>query len=217
MSTTVIMADDHDVVRRGLQALLDTEPEFSVIGEARTGQEAVELVEHLQPDILIIDIIMPALNGLEVARRTAHLSPKTRVIVLSMYENEAYVVEALRAGAMAYLLKGSTADDLVHAIREVSVGHYYLSHPLSKRVIDIYTEKTVSGEVNPYDMLTDREREVLHLTAEGYNTTRIASHLSISRRTVETHRASFMRKLGLKTQTDLIRYAIRRGILPPEN
>ena len=217
MSTTVIMADDHDIVRRGLQALLDTEPEFSVIGEARTGQEAMELVERLQPDIMVIDIIMPGLNGLEVARRTAQLSPKTRVIVLSMYENEAYVVEALRAGAMAYLLKGSTADDLVHAIREVSAGHYYLSHLLSKRVIDVYTEKTVSGKVDPYDMLTDREKEVLHLTAEGYNTTRIASHLSISRRTVETHRASFMRKLGLKTQADLIRYAIRRGILPLEN
>ncbi|MBM3132781.1 MAG: response regulator transcription factor [Chloroflexi bacterium] len=214
---TVVMADDHDVVRRGLEALLETEPMFRVVGEARTGQEAIELIKQHQPDILVIDIIMPGLNGLEVTRRTAQISPNTRVVVLSMYENEPYVLEALRAGAMAYVLKGSTAEDLVRAIREVSAGHYYLSHPLSKRALEVYTEKSQAPEVDPYDMLTSREREVLHLAAEGYNTTRIASHLSISPRTVETHRASSMRKLGLRTQADLIRYAIRRGILPPES
>lgn len=215
--TTIVLADDHQVVRHGLRVLLESELNFRIVGEASDGLEAVELVERQQPDILVLDLMMPGLNGLEVARQSSHRSPHTNVVILSMYNNEAYVLEALRAGAKAYVLKASTSDELVRAIREVAAGRRYLSPPLSERAIQAYSQKAESSAIDAYETLTTREREVLQLAAEGCTNTDVATKLSISPRTAETHRANLMRKLGLHTQTDLIRYALRRGILPIDN
>jgi DNA-binding NarL/FixJ family response regulator len=214
--TTIVLADDHHVVRQGLRVLLEGQPDFQLVGEAGDGLEAVQLTERLKPDVLIIDLMMPSLNGLEATRQLGQRSPHTRVVILSMHANEAYVLEALRNGAAGYVLKDSSAADLVHAVREVVAGRRYLSSPLSERAIAAYIQKASDVALDPYEMLTNREREVLHLAAEGYTNAEIADQLSISPRTAETHRANLMHKLGLRTQTDLIRYALRRGILPME-
>ena len=217
MPVSILLADDHQVVRQGLRALLEAEPDFRVVGEAADGLEATRLVELLHPDVAVVDLIMPGLNGMEVTRQITTRVPKTRVVVLSMHANEAYVLEALRNGAAAYVLKDSSAADLVHAVREVVAGRRYLSPPLSKRAIETYADKAKSASLDPYDTLTTREREVLHLAAEGYTNAEIGDRLSISPRTAETHRANLMRKLDLRTQTDLVRYALRRGIVPVED
>ncbi len=214
--TSIVLADDHHVVRQGLRALLEAEPDFRLIGEAGDGLETAQLVERLEPDVLIIDLMMPSLNGLEVTRQVSQRSPRTRIVILSMHANEAYVLEALRNGAAGYVLKDSSAADLVQAVREVMSGRRYLSPPLSERAIEAYLHKAQAAELDPYETLTTREREVLHLAAEGHSNAEIATRLSISPRTAETHRANMMRKLDLHTQTDLIRYALRRGILPIE-
>jgi len=214
--TTIVLADDHHVVRQGLRSLLEAEPDFSVVGEAGDGLEAAQLVERLQPDVLVLDMMMPGLNGLEVTRQVGQRSRRTHVVILSMHANEAHVLEALRAGAAAYVLKESTYAELVHAVREAVAGRRYLSPPLSERAIEAYMKKAESDALDPYEMLTAREREVLHLVVEGHTSAEIADRLFVSRRTVETHRANLMRKLGLSTHTDLIRYALQRGILPME-
>jgi len=214
--TTIVLADDHHVVRQGLRSLLEAEPDFSIVGEAGDGLEAAQLVERLQPDVLVLDLMMPGLNGLEVTRQVSQRSPQTHVVILSMHPNEAYVLEALRAGAAAYVIKESTSAELVRAVREAVAGRRYLSPPLSERAIEVYMQKAESAALDPYETLTAREREVLHLAAEGHTNAEIADRLFISRRTVETHRANLMRKLGLRSQTDLIRYALQRGILPME-
>ena len=161
--------------------------------------------------------MMPGLNGLEVTRQVSQRAPQTRIIILSMHANEAYVLEALRNGASAYVLKDSRADDLVYAVREVMEGRRYLSPPLSERAINSYIRQANESTLDPYETLTNREREVLNLAAQGCNATEIAQKLSISGRTAETHRANLMRKLDLHTQTDLIRYALRRGIIALED
>jgi two-component system response regulator NreC len=214
--TTIVLADDHHVVRQGLRSLLDAEPDFSVVGETGDGVEAAQLAERLRPDVLVLDLMMPGLNGLEVTRQVSQRSPQTRVVILSMHANEAHVLEALRAGAVAYVLKESTSAELVRAVREAVAGRRYLSPPLSERAIEAYMQKAESVALDPYETLTAREREVLYLVAEGHTNAEIADRLFISRRTVETHRANLMRKLDLRTQTDLISYALRRGILPME-
>lgn len=215
-TTTIVLADDHHVVRQGLRSLLEAEPDFSVVGETSDGLKTVRLVKRLQPDVLVLDLMMPGLNGVEVTRQISQRSSQTRVIILSMYANEAYVLEALRAGAAAYVLKESTSTALVHAIREAIAGRRYLSPPLSERAIEVYTQKAESASLDPYETLTAREREVLHLVAEGHTNAEIAERLFISRRTVETHRANMMHKLGLRNRIELIRYALQRGILPME-
>lgn len=213
MSTTIVLADDHNVVRQGLRALLEGEPDLSIIGEASNGLEAVELAERLRPNVLVVDVMMPGLNGLEVTREVTQRSPLTRVIVLSMHANEAYVLEALKNGAVGYVLKDSCADELVQAVRQARTDRYYLSSPLSERAIASYVQRARKTSMDPYDALTTREREVLQLAAEGHTSAEIASRLFISARTVETHRANLMHKLGLTNQIDLVRYALRRGIL----
>ena len=215
--TTIVLVDDHPVVRRGLRVLLEAEPEFRILGEAGEGLEAVQLVERLKPDVLVLDLMIPGLNGLEVTRQVSQRSPRTRVVILSMHANEAYVLEALRNGATGYVLKDAGADEVVKAIREVAAGRRYLSPPLSERAIETYVQKANTAPLDLYDTLTTREREVLHLAAEGHSSPEIADRLSISPRTVETHRGNLMRKLNLRTQTDLVRYALRRGILPMED
>jgi DNA-binding NarL/FixJ family response regulator len=214
--TTIVLADDHVVVRQGLRALLEAEPDFAIVGEAADGLEVPDLVERLKADVLILDLMLPGLNGLEVTRQVQQRSPQTRVVVLSMYANEAYVLEALRNGAAAYVLKEASAADLVQAIREVMAGRRYLSPPLSESAIELYVQKAKAAPRDAYEELTTREREVLQLAAEGQSNPEIADRLGISVRTVETHRANLMHKLDLRSQTELVRYALKRGIVPPE-
>lgn len=215
--TTIVLADDHHLVRQALRAVLKGEPDFSVIGEAGDGLEAVQLVERLQPDVLVLDLMMPGLNGLEATRQLSQRSPWTRVIILSMHSSEAYVLEALRHGAAGYVLKASSAADLIKAVREVAAGRHYLSPPLSEQAIEVYIRKAKDATLDKYETLTTREREVLHLAAQGYSNREIAERLTISPYTAMTHRANLKRKLGLHSQTDLIRYALQRGIIPMEN
>lgn len=214
---TLVLAEDHHIVRQGIRSLLEAEAEFKVIGEVSNGLEAIRMVESLHPDILVLDLMMGGLNGLEVARQVSKQSPKTAIIILSMYNNEAYVLEALRAGAKGYVLKDSTAAELVKAVREAVIGRHYLSASLSERAIENYIEKSKETYLDPYDTLTTREREVLHLAAQSCTNAEIAERLYISRRTVEVHRANIMHKLGLRSQPQLIRYAMKRGILPPDD
>lgn len=215
--TTIVLADDHQIVRLGIRSLLEAEQDFRVIGEASDGIDANKQVEQLRPDVLIVDLMMPGMNGLEVTRLVTQHQPHTHVIILSMHANESYVLEALRNGAAAYILKESSAHDIVHAVREVINGRRYLSPPLSERAIEIYVRQSQEESVlDPYEKLTSREREVLYLAAQGSHATDIAERLSISPRTAEAHRANLMRKLDLHTRTDLIRYALRRGIIPLE-
>ena len=213
--TTIVLADDHRIVREGFKALLASESDFSIVGETGNGLEAIRLVEQVKPDVLVLDLMMPGLNGLEVTRQIKQHGLDTRIIVLSMHANEAYVLEALRNGASAYILKDSSSADLVLAVREVVAGRRYLSPPLSEPAIEAYVQKAKNAETRDiYETLTAREREVLQLSAEGFTSSEIAARLFISPRTVETHRANVMHKLSLRSQTDLIRYALQRGILP---
>lgn len=210
----IVIAEDHTIVRQGIRALLSASPELRVIGEAKDGIEALRLVENLEPDILVVDLMMPALGGLEVTRRVKQMKSKTKVVILSMHEDEAYVVESLTYGAMGYVLKDSTADELVAAVREVAAGKRYLSQRLSVQSLAAFMESRRKAPQEPFDLLTSREREVIQLAAEGRTNAEIADRLVISPRTVEIHRANAMKKLGLHSQTDLIRFAIRRGIVP---
>ncbi len=216
--TTIVLADDHPIVRQGMRGLLETEPGFVVIGEAGDGREAVELVERLQPDVAILDLMMPEINGLEVARRALRLSPRTRVVILSMYSDEPHVLEALRAGAMAYVLKGTSTETLIFALREAMAGRRYLSPPLSDRAVEVYLAQigTAARPTDRYELLTAREREVLELVARGASYAEIADKLTISPRTAETHRTNLMRKLDLKTSADITLYAVQRGLIDPE-
>ena len=212
--TTIILGDDHKIVLRGLRAPLEVEPGFAVIGEAADGLRVMSLVERLKPDVLVLDLMMPGLGGFDVTRRVAKRLSKTRIVILSMYSSEAHVVEALRSGASAYVLKDASAEELVTAIREAAAGRRYLSTPFSNDRIESYLRRP-SG-VDPYGTLTAREREVLHLVAEGLTSGEIAKRLFISPRTAESHRANLMRKLGLRSRTDLVRFALQRGIVPLE-
>ncbi|HTD66188.1 MAG TPA: response regulator transcription factor [Candidatus Limnocylindria bacterium] len=209
---TIVLADDHNLVREGLKHLLKEESLFKLVGEARDGLEAVKLVEKLEPTILLLDLMMPRLHGLEVIRQVRKLN-KTKVIVVSMYSDEPYVVEAFRNGATGYVLKDSTGSELVRAIRTVSAGTRFLSPSLSDLAIGAYLNKLDGLPADVYSTLTARERVVLQLAAEGSSTAQIAKQLYISPRTVETHRANVMKKLSLRSQTELVRFAIRRKII----
>jgi two-component system, NarL family, response regulator NreC len=213
---SIVLADDHHIVRQGVKALLENENDFDVVGEASDGITVLTITGRLKPDILVLDLMMPGLNGLEVTRRVTKVSPGTRTIILSMYMNEPYVIEALRNGAYGYILKESNIGDLIRAIREVAAGRHYLSPPLSERAIEAYLEKTKGASLDLYDTLTTREKEVFQLAVEGHGNSEIAVRLFISARTAETHKANMMRKLSLHTQTDLIRYAVKRGMLAAE-
>ena len=212
--TTILLADDHQVLREALLLLLEMQADFQVIAGTGDGLEAVTLMEKHKPDVLIVDMMMPGLSGLEVARRAKRLSPATKVIVLSMHDTESYVVESLQAGVAGYVLKQSSSQELVFAIRQVLAGNLYLSPSLSERAIQAYMQRSSDSRVeDPFDSLTDREREVFQLAAEGLSNPQIAERLSLSARTVEMHRANLMKKLGLKTQTELVKYAVKRGVV----
>ena len=211
------MADDHPVVRQGLRHLLEVEPNFKVVGEASNGLEAVQLVEKVKPNVLIVDIVMPGLNGLEVLKQVKERAPETCCIVLSMQSADVYVVEALKAGALGYVLKETGPSELVNAVHQVIRGQRYLSPRISERLIDVLIETAQTSTSDPYQTLTNREREVLQMAAEGLSSSEIAKRLTISPRTAELHRGRMMNKLGLKNQTELIRYAFKRGILTLDN
>lgn len=217
MTVSILLVDDHVILRQGLRSLLSSERDFRVVGEANDGLEALACAERWRPDIVVLDLRMAGLNGWETARQIRQRYPATKVVVLSMYAKEAYVLEALRSGAAAYVLKDSTANQLVHAIREALAGRLYLSPPLTERAIEFYYEKTQNNKLDLYETLTPREREILQLTAEGNTSAEIAKRLAISPRTVEVHRAHLMHKLGLENQAELVRYAIRRGIMSVED
>ena len=213
MSVTVLLADDHPIVRQGLRRLLEAEGDFKVVGEACNGTEAMQLVERLKPDVLVVDLVMPDLSGLEVLRLTKKRSPATVSVVLSMQNSEGYVVEALRNGAMGYILKDTAPSELVEAIRKVAKKRRYLSPGLSEHLIDALIQSTEATTNDPYDDLTDRERELFQMVVEECSSAEIAARLGISRRTVELHRSNILRKLGLHNKTQLIRFAINRGIV----
>jgi DNA-binding NarL/FixJ family response regulator len=211
---TVVLADDHQVVREGLRLLLESQPGLTVVGETSDGLQVADLVDALKADVLVTDLIMPGLGGLDVAREVKRRSPRTRIVILSMHSSDAFVLQALRNGASAYVLKSSSAADLVQAIHEVLAGRRYLSPPLSDKAIAAYVKRAEDGEVDIYETLTTREREVLHLAAEGLSNPAIGDRLGISPRTAETHCAHVIRKLGLKGKTDLITYALHRNFVP---
>src|SRR5258708_3729051 len=210
---TIVVVDDHHVVRQGLRGFLETEPDFEIVGEAASGLEAGPLVEQLRRDVLIVDLLMPDVDGFEVIKQVVAQWPQTRVIVLSMYSDETSVQKAFGSGAVGYALKDSTASELSRGIREVMAGRRYLAPPLSDLAIEAFIRAGQRPVADEYDTLTPREQEVLALAARGLNNTEVAAKLSISPRTAETHRLRMMHKLGLHSQTELVRYALRRGIL----
>jgi two-component system, NarL family, response regulator NreC len=217
MGVSIILADDHPLVREGLRVVLGSEPGFSIVAETGDGLEAIKLVERLQPDVLVLDLLMPGLNGLDVLPIVRQRAQRTRVVVLSMYGNEDFVVQAMKHGAVAYVLKGCDSAHTLEAVRRAAAGRRFLSPGISERAFEAYQEKAESAPSDPHDLLTPRERQALQLAAEGHSNAEIGARLSISPRTAEMHRAHALRKLGLKSQSDLIRYAIRRGMLPSSN
>jgi DNA-binding NarL/FixJ family response regulator len=214
VAVSVVLADDHTMVRHGMRAILSLHSDISVIGEASDGLETVKVVEKLKPDVTILDLMMPKLNGLEVTRQIAAI---THVLIVSMHANEAYVLEALKNGAYGYLLKDSSQQELIEAVTRVANGQRYLSSSLSERAIQFYVERAQTTFKEPFETLTSRERGVFQLMAEGLNNQQISTSLNISPRTVEIHKSHVMHKLNLTTQTEVVKYAIRRGILPMDD
>jgi len=206
----VVLADDHVLVRQGLKSLLEREG-FQVVGEASDGQEVLRHVQSLQPDIAVVDIRMPILNGLNAARELKRSCPKTKVILLTQHDEDQYVSEAIEAGVMGYVLKNQVASDLLQAMRQVSRNQVYLSPGVSRAVMEVYRSKSVQ----PGDRLTLREKQVLQLIAEGKSTKDVASLLGISVKTAETHRTRLMQKLDIHETASLVRYAVRQGIVQP--
>jgi len=213
---TLVLAEDSVMVRQGVRALLESENDFSIVGECGDGLETVKLVERLKPDVLVLGLMLPSLNGLGVVCRISQKTLPTRVVVLSMHANEAYVLEALRNGAYGYVLKDTPFEELVRAIREVHAGRKYLCRPLSEIRIKDYLLKSNERQLNRFETLTARQREVVQLVAEGKSSKEIGRLLGISRRTVETHRAQAMKMFGVNKQTDLVRFVLQQGI-PPIN
>jgi DNA-binding NarL/FixJ family response regulator len=212
MTVKLFLADDHQIVRQGLSAILRARSDYELVGEAADGLETVRQVEKLKPDVLILDLMMPGLNGIEVARQVSQRAPKTTIVILSMSSDDAYVHEAMRAGAQAYVLKEAGFEELLKAIKETQAGRRYFSPPITEASLKQYAERLGAADT-PYESLTAREREVLQLTAEGLTGIEISERLFISPRTVETHRANLMRKLGLRNQRELVRFATEKGLV----
>jgi DNA-binding NarL/FixJ family response regulator len=210
----ILLADDHAVVRDGLRALLEKQPDMAVSGEASDGREAVRIAEEDAPDVVVMDIAMPNMNGIEATRRIVASRPATGVVILSMHQDESYVLRSLKAGARGYLLKDSLRSDVVEAIRLVSQGRSFLTRKVSRLLQEDYVRQMERrGVEDSYDLLTDREREILQLIAEGRTNKEVASVLNIGLTTVETHRMHILQKLGLHSIPELILYAVRKGII----
>lgn len=211
----VVLADDHHLVRGGIRALLESIAGVTVVGETGDGREALALIEKLHPDVALLDITMPGLNGLEVAARVKESCPRTRILILSMHARESYVAQALRAGVAGYLLKDSAAADLDTALNTISRGGTFLSPAISRQVVSSYARGEAPAD-DPLEHLSPRQREVLQLLAEGRSTKEIASDLGLSAKTVETHRAQIMERLGIHDVAGLTRFAIRAGLISPD-
>jgi DNA-binding NarL/FixJ family response regulator len=210
----VLLAEDHTLVRKGLRALLDEADEITVIAEASDGREAISKVEERNPDVILMDISMPTLSGLEATRQICEQIPEAKILILTVHSSAEYILQALRAGASGYLLKQAAPTDLIRAIKAVYRGEAFLSPTISRSVIQDYVEKTELLEVGSrYDLLTNREREVLQLTAEGYSIKDISAHLSISDKTVRTHRKNLVQKLDIHSTAELTLYALRHGLI----
>jgi two-component system, NarL family, response regulator NreC len=207
--TRILLVDDHAVVRQGFKMILSAQPDMEIVGEAGNGREAVELAGQLKPDVVLMDVAMPELNGIEATRRLVAQAPHIRVIALSMHKDNVYVREILRAGARGYLLKDSGAGDLVTAIRAVAAGESYLSPAVSNAVLDDYRRHVT----NPIDLLSSREREVLQMLAEGKTNKEIAVVLNLSVYTVDAHRGRIMEKLNVHSINELVRFAVRNGLI----
>jgi DNA-binding NarL/FixJ family response regulator len=213
MNVSVLIVDDHPIVRKGLRSLLEDEPGITVVGEAEDGTKALTEIERLRPDVAIVDMMMPGHNGLEVIRQAKKSFPNMHIIVLSMNSNDSYIIEALKRGASGYLIKETGPSELVDSMKVILSGERFLSAQLPQHLLHEYQLSSDDHFDDPYLSLTNRECEVLQLSAEGLTSAEIAERLFISRRTVELHRSKFMEKLGLRHQTDLVRYAIKRGII----
>jgi two-component system response regulator NreC len=210
----MLLADDHTVMRKGLRLLLESQPGFQVVAEASTGREAVSLAEQHEPDVIVMDVAMPLLNGIEAARQIAARLPQAAIVFLSMHSDESYVLRALKAGARAYLLKDSAENDLIEAVRTVTDGKSYFSPAISKMLVEDYMRQMRERKVeDSYELLTTREREIVQLLAEGKNNKEVANLLNLSLYTVETHRSNIFQKLNLHSGAELILYAIRKGVI----
>jgi len=211
----ILLCDDHLLIRASLKSLIGEFPGIEVVGEAGDGREALEHAGKLRPNVVLMDIAMPGLNGLEATRRLVKDQPQVRVVMLSMHSDESHVLQALRAGASGYVLKGSAPRELEMAIEAVARGEIFLSPAISKHVIDVYLNRA-EGQANSLDLLTPRQREILQLIAEGKSSKQIAQLLEASVKTIESHRASLMERLDIHDVAGLVRYAIRHGLVSPE-
>jgi two-component system, NarL family, response regulator NreC len=210
----ILLADDHSLIRRGLRLVLEQQEGFQVVGEAADGREAVRMTESLEPDVAVLDITMPNLNGIEAARQIGAKRPGVAIIVLSVHSDEIYVLRALKAGARGYLLKEAPPADFIHAVHSVASGKAFFSPEVSRMLVEEYVRQLQEKEItDSYELLTAREREILQLVCEGKSNKDIAGMLNLSQHTVETHRANLMEKLGLHSVPELILYGVRKGVI----
>jgi two-component system response regulator NreC len=215
--TRVLIADDHAIVREGLRQLLQNQPDMEVVGEARDGREALDKARELRPEVVVLDIAMPNLSGLEAVQLIKGAVPQSQVVVLSMHKKEAYVHQVLASGALGYVIKASPSSDIIEAIRAARKGEYFLSSKISAEVISTYLKsRREKPAVRGYDLLSEREQQVFRLMVEGNTTNQIADVLFVSPKTVEKHRYNVMKKLGMNNLLDLVKYAIKIGIIDPE-
>jgi len=216
MDTKVVLADDHAVLRDGLRMVLDAEQGISVVGEASDGREALDLVEELQPDVVVMDIAMPNLNGLEATRQIKRRFPRTQVVILTMHENQQYLTQIVKVGAIGCVLKRAAGTELVTAVRAAARGESYFSPAIASMILDDYRVRLRNEGRDPQELLTEREREILQLVAEGRTNQEIADQLTLSIKTIQTHRAHIMEKLDAHDRTDLVKHAIRMGMISSE-
>jgi two-component system response regulator NreC len=210
----ILLADDHTILRAGLKMMLNAQPDMQVVGEAQDGRQAIQEAQRLQPDIILMDITMPDINGIEATREIKRQQPDIRILVLTMHEHDDYVFQALRAGASGYMLKEAADTDLITALHVIKSGQFYLSPTAQSVVVGDYLQRVHTGEEkDSYNSLTEREREILKLVAEGNTNNQIAERLVISPKTVDTHRTHIMDKLNLHSRAELVKYAMRRGLL----
>ena len=214
MKIRILVADDHTILRAGLRMMLNAQPDMEVSGEAQDGRQALQEAQRLQPDVILMDITMPDVNGIEATRQIKRVLPDVKILVLTMHEHDEYVFQALRAGASGYMLKEAAATDLITAIHVIRSGQFYLSPTAQSVVVGDYLQRVRTGEErDSYSTLTEREREILKLVAEGHTNNQIAERLIISPKTVDTHRTHIMDKLNLHSRAELVKYAMRRGLL----
>ena len=214
MSIHILLADDHTILRAGLKMMLNAQPDMEVVGEAQDGRQALQEAQRLHPDIILMDITMPDMNGIEATKQIKRQIPDVKVLILTMHENDEYVYQALRAGASGYMLKEAADTELINALHVVQSGYFYLSPAAQSIMVGDYLQRVHAGEEkDSYSSLTEREREILKLVAEGHTNNQIAERLVISPKTVDTHRTHIMDKLSLHSRAELVKYAMRRGLL----